>query len=354
MLTHELDYVLPPGRIATEPAEPRDAARLMVIRRAEDRVEHRRVRDLPLIDGLLRPGDLLVFNQTKVLPALLAATRRATGGKVQGLYVGLTGSRWRVMLESRGTLRAGEFIDLSDDSHLELAERLGGGEWLAELHSPLATLPLLERIGATPLPPYIRHERKANHEPEVRPGDAERYNTVFAREPGSVAAPTAGLHFTPALLDALSQRGIQRASVTLHVGLGTFAPVRSERVEDHPIHHEFVAITRATLQALKETRARGGRIIPVGTTTVRALESLPALWQDLDGFTAETNLFITPGFQFRFADGLMTNFHLPRSTLLAMVASLPDVGIGRLKGWYQVAIAEGYRFYSYGDAMLIV
>lgn len=354
MQIEELDYDLPSDRIATAPAEPRDAARLLVIHRRQGRLEHRHVRDLPLLPGLLRPGDLLIFNQTKVLPASLHATRRATGGKVQGLFLGSTGEQWQVMLESRGTLRAGEIIDLAPDAWLELRQRLGGGSWSADLHSPLATLALLERIGATPLPPYIRHERKARHLPEILPEDAQRYNTVFAREPGSVAAPTAGLHFTSALLEQLGQRGIHHAAVTLHVGLGTFAPVRVQRVEDHPIHQEWISIPPATLAALRDARARGGRIIPIGTTSVRALESLPEPWRELESYTAQTSLFITPGFAFRFADALLTNFHLPRSTLLALVASLPDVGIAPLKRWYQLAIAEGYRFYSYGDAMLLV
>ena len=368
MRIEELDYDLPPGRIATAPAEPRDAARLMVIHRGENRVEHLHVRDLPNIPGV-RKGDLLVFNQTRVLPALWAATRKATGGKVRGLYLGSTNQQWRVMLESGGTLRAGEIIQLDADSSLELVEPLGGGEWLTNLHSPLDTPSLLHRIGTTPLPPYIRRERKNLHQPEVQPGDAERYNTVYARDPGSVAAPTAGLHFTPELLDALKQRGVEQARVTLHVGAGTFAPVRTARVEDHPIHSEWINVPPETIAALRAARERGGRIIPVGTTTVRALESLPENWRELPGFTTDTRLFIVPSgpsepgrpgpgssppFSFRFTDALMTNFHLPRSTLLALVAALPGVGIERLKKWYSIAIAEEYRFYSYGDAMLLV
>lgn len=355
MRVEELDYELPPGRIATEPAEPRDAARLMVIDRASGRVEHRRVRDLLDIPCGPRRGDLMVFNQTRVLPARITATRRATGGKVSGLYLTTTDGLWRVMLESGGTLRPGEEITLDNEASLELVSRVGGGEWSARLRSPRDTAATLERVGTTPLPPYIRQERRSKGQAEVRPEDATRYNTVFARDAGSVAAPTASLHFTPPLLTAIDAAGVRRATVTLHVGLGTFAPVRAGTLEDHAIHREWINVPRETIALLRETRAAGGRIIPVGTTTVRALESLPEDWAMRDGYTADTELFITPGaaFAFRFTDALMTNFHLPRSTLLAMVAALPNAGLDRLKAWYRIAIAEGYRFYSYGDAMLI-
>jgi S-adenosylmethionine:tRNA ribosyltransferase-isomerase len=224
---------------------------------------------------------------------------------------------------------------------------------------------LIQSIGATPLPPYIRRARRAHGESEVVAADALRYNTVYATEPGSVAAPTAGLHFTPELLAGLDRRGVRRAMVTLHIGLGTFAPVRTAIVEDHSIHSEWIDIAAETIAALADARERGSRIIPIGTTSVRALESLPDDWQSLghNGYQAETTLFITPDtvanddspFQgFRFADALMTNFHLPYSTLLALVAALPDVGIARLKQWYAAAIDERYRFYSYGDAMLLL
>ncbi len=362
MRVDDLDYELPPGRIATEPAEPRDAARLMVVDRKRQRIEHHYVRDLLGVPGSPQPGDLMVFNQTRVLPAYFTAIRAATGGKVSGLYLAESDGLWRIMLESRGTLQPGELITLDGETSLELVNRVDGGEWRARLRSPQDTVATLQRVGVTPLPPYIRQERRTKGEKEIRPDDATRYNTVFARDAGSVAAPTAGLHFTPSLLKAIDAAGVRRASITLHVGLGTFSPVRTENLEDHAIHREWIDISSETIALLQETRAAGGRIIPVGTTTVRALESLPSNWESLKGYTAETDLFITPSlsesgpgaFAFRFTDALMTNFHLPRSTLLALVAALPNVGVDRLKLWYHTAVAEGYRFYSYGDAMLII
>ncbi len=343
MRTDELDYHLPPGRIATQAAEPRDAAKLMVINRATGNVQHRHVRDLP---DLLEPGDLLILNQSRVLPAFFTAIRADTGGKVTGLYLNSPApNTWHVMLESRGSLQSGETITLAEDAHLELTERRGGGEWTARLHSADNTLALLERIGATPLPPYIRKARRDLAQPEISNADLLRYNTVYADAPGSVAAPTAGLHFTPQLLERLPH-----AFVTLHVGLGTFAPIRTDRVENHPIHSEWIDIPAATIAAVQEAK----RVIPVGTTSVRALESLPDPALDND-YVTDTNLFITDeSFPFRFTDALMTNFHLPRSTLLALVAALPGVGIERLKTWYQGAIDNDYRFYSYGDAMLLL
>jgi S-adenosylmethionine:tRNA ribosyltransferase-isomerase len=250
----------------------------------------------------------------------------------------------------------GELILLADDARLDLLESCGGGEWEASLQSSLGTIELLDRIGLPPLPPYIRKVRRHQGVPETTDQDRGRYNTIYARESGSVAAPTAGLHFTPELLDTLAGRGIQRAELILHVGMGTFAPVRTARLEDHQIHREAYTVPAATIASLNQARDEGRRIVPVGTTTVRALESLPQVLpaQTVSG---ETSLFILPGarpFPFRFADGLMTNFHLPRSTLLALVGALPDVGVSRLLEWYQVAIDHGYRFYSYGDAMLIL
>lgn len=358
MLADALNFDLPPDLIATTPASPRDSARLMVVDRASGTVAHHRVADLPQL-GIFRNGDLMLVNRSRVLPAYYHGTRTATGGKVSGLYLGCDhDGRWRTLIESRGTLKPGERITLEEDAHLTLISSEGGGEWVGEYTGPDSTLALLARIGAAPLPPYIRKARKAHHEPEVNAGDMARYNTVYAEHDGSVAAPTAGLHFTPELLNSLKEAGVTRAEVTLHVGLGTFAPIRSDTVEDHPIHHEPIAIPAETIRLIRETRAAGGSITAVGTTTVRAIESLPAgPATDIDkGYETSTDLFITPdnGFAFRYTDHLLTNFHLPRSTLLALVAALPGVGIDRLQGWYRQAIAEGYRFYSYGDAMLIV
>lgn len=366
MKTDALDYHLPDELIATQAAEPRDHARLLVVRRETQTIEHHRVCDLPAL-GLFEPGDLMLVNQTRVLPAQLTGLRQATGGKVSGLFVESSADRrWRVMLESRGTLSVGETIRLTSGNSgaaaadLLLVEALGGGEWVALLQGEEDTADVLQRLGRTPLPPYIRKQRKKLGQGEITSEDQGRYNTVYAQSPGSVAAPTAGLHFTPALLQTLDRMHVKRAAVDLHVGLGTFAPVRSETLEGHQMHHESFTVPRSTLDAIAQARSNGNRLLAIGTTTVRALESLPndALSCDAypDGINAHTNLFIHPdvGYTFRYTDRLMTNFHLPKSTLLALVASLPGVGLERLHELYRAAVDQRYRFYSYGDAMLIV
>ena len=358
--TAQLDYELPEALIATTPAEPRDSARLMVFRRATASVEHAHVRDLPEL-GVVGKGDLMLVNQTRVLPAYLRATRAATGGKITGLYLDSPCENvWRLMLESRGKLTPGETIILDDRAKLTLQTREAGGQWLAQLEANTDTLSVLHRLGTTPLPPYIRRARKQQGDPETTDNDRDRYNTVYAGAQDhaqSVAAPTAGLHFTPALLDQLAAQGVTRAAVDLHVGAGTFAPVRVDDLNDHAMHAEHLTIDSATIAALRAVRERGGKILAIGTTTVRAVESLPPNLADAEaGFAADTQLFIQPdaGFTFRYTDALLTNFHLPRSTLLALVAALPGVGINRLHALYQEAIDHGYQFYSYGDAMLIV
>lgn len=354
MRTADLDYDLPPDRIAAEPVQPRDAARLMVIDRATGRISHHHVRDLPDL-GLLQSGDVMVFNNTKVIPARFHGRREKTGGRVEGLYLGSAadnGHIWSILLETRGRLVPGERIALDETAHLRLLEKHPAGRWTAALESDQDTLTILHRLGTTPLPPYIRRVRRLRGMAEVREDDAQRYNTIYAAVPGSVAAPTAGLHFTPQLLERLDALGVIRRFVTLHVGVGTFAPIRTARLEQHRMEAEWISVPAETVQALREARQTGRRILCVGTTTVRALESLP---QPLpDEYCGLTDLFIYSGFTFRFTDALFTNFHLPRSTLLALVAALPGVGIQRLKAWYALAIQEGYRFYSYGDAMLIV
>jgi S-adenosylmethionine:tRNA ribosyltransferase-isomerase len=333
MRADELDYNLPGELIATAAAQPRDSAKLMVVDRSTGRIEHRRVRDLPEL-GVFQQGDLMLVNRSKVLPAYYHGTRAATGGKITGLYLGSpNANQWLTLIESRGKLQPGERIDLDGDSHLILVESVGRGEWLAKYTGEDDTLTLLSRIGLAPLPPYIRKARKAHHQPEVTAEDMGRYNTVYADQLGSVAAPTAGLHFTTELLDVLEAAGVTRAEVTLHVGMGTFAPIRCDKVDDHPIHSEFITVPPETIRAIQRTRETGKSITAVGT-----------------------KLFIVPnaGFTYRHTDHLLTNFHLPRSTLLALVAALPDVGIDQLMGWYHEAIREKYRFYSFGDAMLII
>jgi S-adenosylmethionine:tRNA ribosyltransferase-isomerase len=348
MRTDDLDYHLPAELIATTPAARRDEARLLVAQRAGDAVEHRHVRDLP---ALLQPGDVLVINDTKVLPARFEAVRLGTGGCVEGLFLETRDNqRWHVLLESRGRLQPGERIGigLPELGQLELLERQPDGSWFAALDSELDTEPLLDQVGAMPLPPYIRKQRGA--ETPEQAADRHRYQTVYASATGAVAAPTAGLHFTDALLGALRDAGIEIARLTLHVGMGTFQPVRADTLDDHDMHSERFAVPGETLDALRRARAEGRRIVPVGTTCVRALESLPDPLPEGD-YAAVTRLLIQPGFTFRWTDALMTNFHLPRSTLLALVAAL--TGLDRLKQLYAIAIAERYRFYSYGDAMLV-
>ncbi|MEM6757101.1 MAG: S-adenosylmethionine:tRNA ribosyltransferase-isomerase [Planctomycetota bacterium] len=376
----QLDFHLPDRLLATEPAEPRDAAKLLVYDRAADRVAHHRVRDLPGL-GVLCPDDLVVVNDTRVAPAYLVATRAATGGRVTGLVLdtdlATSPPVLTLLLESRGKPQPGESLTVqpatgtvtdappvhpsADSPTLTLQKPLGQGKWLATLAA--GTLDDLHALGATPLPPYIRKARKHHGRPELNPADPTRYNTVYASDDPaaarSAAAPTAGLHFTPGLLDRLP---CPLTRVTLHVGQGTFAPVRTDDLDDHPIHAEFIEVTQDACDAIAACRQRGGNILAVGTTTVRCIESLP---DPIAPHTGPTDLFITPTrtalppdhpdrFAFRFTDRLMTNFHLPRSTLLALVAALPGLSVDRLLALYQEAIAHEYRFYSYGDAMLIV
>ena len=376
MRVADLNYHLPPERIATHPATPRDAARLMVVRRdlenpqAPPRVEHRTVADLPDL-GVLRAGDLMVVNQSRVVPAAFEGVRAATGGRVGGLYLQTVdsdddeGNHWRVLLRSRGTLIHGEHIVIKGDNislRLTLRERIGGGEWRVSTTpaDAAAAMHALHHLGHTPLPPYILKARRDRGEATLQTEDIERYNTVYStgEEAGSVAAPTAGLHFTPSLMGRLDEAGVVRKAVTLHVGPGTFAPLRGDTLDDHPMHAEPITISPDTLATLRDTRASGGRILAVGTTTVRSLESLPdsipaATYSR--GYCGSTSLFIRPdtGFIFRYTDVLLTNFHLPRSTLLALVASLPGMSLERVLDLYRAAVEEEYRFYSYGDAMLI-
>ncbi len=361
----DLDYDLPPGHIARHPARPRDHAKLMVIRRPAEPgdkavIEHRQVYQLPELN-ILQPGDLIVLNHSRVVPAYFVGIRAATGGKVKGLFLNLANEDervyWHAMFETRGRLEVGEVITLNETARLVLVSHEGGGVWQCLLEADGITWELLASIGRPPLPPYIRKARRTAGEPEIHGHDDQSYNTVYAARPGSVAAPTAGLHFTEPLLQSIRSIGVNIAILTLHVGLGTFNPIRTSRPADHIMHNEWLEVPRQTLDMIRQTRRTGGRIFAVGTTVVRALESLPDPIDEIsDDYTSHTSLFIYPGsgMQWRFTDRLLTNFHLPRSTLLALVASLPGVGLDNLKHWYQQAIEQDYRFYSYGDAMLIV
>lgn len=380
--TSDLDYDLPQDRIATEPARPRDSARLMVVdRRDPSRVEDRVIRELP---GLLRAGDLLVFNTSRVLPARLRGERAGTGGRIDGLYLSDAPSpagelRWHAFLKGRH-LRPTAVIDLHDHAggrsglRLTILDRSGdeAGGWVVRVEDeagPAAALGsprILDRIGWTPLPPYILAARKQAGRAADDEIDRAGYQTVFARpdQPGSVAAPTAGLHFTPELLAALGAAGVRRAEVVLHVGSGTFKPVESEFVEQHLMHAEWCSMPAETAGAIRAARAAGGRVIPVGTTALRTVEAYAAAVESASGAglpgSMQTRLLITPGYELRWADGLLTNFHLPRSTLMALVAAVLEAGGGgvcgvdRLRALYARAIGSGYRFYSFGDAMLVV
>jgi S-adenosylmethionine:tRNA ribosyltransferase-isomerase len=377
LATAALEYALPEGAIATHPASPRDSARLMVVGRGGGVPKHLLVRDLPEI---LRPGDLLVRNVTKVIPARLRGVRVDTGGAMEGLYLGEeAGAReggkeggrvWRAMVKLR-RLKPGVEIALldrrGDDSgvRMRLIERAGESpddpneaSWRAEVEAGGAlagagTLAILEAVGLTPLPPYIRAARKQAHEEVNEERDRSAYQTVFAdaRDAASVAAPTAGLHFTPELDARLRERGAAFAQVTLHVGMGTFKPVETATVEEHAMHEEWCAAPAETGRAMLEARARGGRVVAVGTTTARTLESFESAEEIASGAGEAarggrlTRILITPGYRFRNVDALMTNFHLPRSTLMAMVAAfLGEDGVGRLKGLYGEAVARGYQF----------
>lgn len=362
--TSDLDYDLPPDQIATLAATPRDAARLMVVDRATGMIQaHAHVRDLP---AFLDAGDLLVLNTTRVIPARFEGIRADTGGKAQGLYLtnaSHTPRRWVIYLKARRQ-GSGVRIDLTRAHEpagvslvLESRSDDEAGAWIARVegvdeHESDAAV--LDRVGLTPLPPYILQARKSGHVEVSDAADRDRYQTVFAAGSGSsVAAPTAGLHLTPGLLDELRRKGISRADVTLTVGSGTFKPVETEFVEAHPIHAEWCSMATPTRDAIVRTREGSGRVIGVGTTSVRTIESFAGLgsWTD----QLDTRLLITPGYRFAWTDGMLTNFHLPRSSLMAMVgAFLGDSGVERLKALYAEAIARGYRFYSYGDAMLIL
>ena len=354
--TDDLDFDLPPDRIATEPADPRDSARLLVVRRSDPSfMEHRSVHDLP---SILSAGDTLVVNTTRVLQARFVGANVDTGGKIQGLYLrdGAEPGTWVVLIKARRHRTGARFRVTNPErtEHVDL-ELLGraddeDGAWLVRVQGDPTTA--LDRIGLPPLPPYILSARQQQGGDADRSEDRDRYQTVYADEPGSVAAPTAGLHFTPRLLDELRGIGVQREDVTLHVGSGTFKPVEAEHVEEHDMHAELCAMAPGVMDRLQQRRADGGRVIPVGTTSCRTIESFAK--RSLDHGAIETDLLITPGYDWHMTDGLLTIFHLPRSTLLAMVGALFPEGVDGLKAIYAEAIREEYRFFSFGDAMLIL
>ena len=341
------DYDLPEELIAQHALERRADARLLVLRRAAGAIDHRHVRDLP---DLLRPGDLVVVNDTRVVPARLVGRRAATGGRWEGLFLQEEpgGGGWRILAQTRGRPEIGERIVLigregRESESLELVGRGTGGTWIVRPESGGSAESILDRVGRVPLPGYIRGG-------EEQPGDRDRYQTVFARQSGSAAAPTAGLHFTEALLADIAARGIGRANVTLHVGLDTFRPISAERIEDHPMHTEWCECPPETVAAVAETKARGGRVVAVGTTAARTLETA-ARGGTVAAWSGSTDLFIRPGFQFRAVDCLLTNFHMPRTTLMVLVSTFASREL--IAAAYEEAIGQRYRFLSYGDAMLI-
>ncbi len=347
MHTSDFDYHLPESSIAQTPLEPRDSSRLLVLHRDTGRLEHRIFQE---IGEYLRPNDLLVLNQTRVIPARLYA-RKPTGGRVEALLLRRRDLLvWEALIRGKG-LRVGSKVKIEGGPEAEILEILNGSERLIRFSEPIE--PYFSKIGHVPLPPYI-HEKLE---------DPERYQTVYAKEPGSAAAPTAGLHFTRRLLEELQNKGVKIAYVTLHIGLDTFAPVTEENPEEHKIHTEWCALPQETADAINQTRAAGGRVIAVGTTSVRTLETVASRLDDrppstvhrpptVQPFSGSTSLYILPGYQFKIVDAMITNFHLPKSTLIMLVSAF--AGREKILETYQIAIREGYRFYSFGDAMFIL
>ena len=347
LTVQDLEYELPEGRIATRPANPRNSAKLLVVQ--QDGFEDKQVFDLP---DFLPSDALLVVNETSVLPARFMTTRKETGGKVEGLFLEEISDGWNVMLKSNGKLRAGIQL-LLGDIELELLER-NGANWICRCSSSLSAREILIKFGTTPIPPYIVRARGETIVSEET--DRDQYQTVYADhgQNESVAAPTAGLHFDDALLSDLQKKGIQQVPVTLHVGAGTFKGIETETIDEHVMHWEKWSVSQISLQAIKQAKREGRAIVAVGTTTVRTLESLPSMdsWPSEGGLSGSTNLMISPPYSFTLVDGLLTNFHLPKSTLLTLVAA--KIGIERLQLAYAHAIASDYRFYSFGDAMFIL
>jgi len=346
VFTSEFDFDLPDELIAQHPIEPRHGSRLMLVDRRRGCWEHRTFAELP---ELLDPRDVLVRNDTRVVPARLVGCRASTGGKWEGLFLReQPGGSWEMLAMTRGQPAPGERVIVGQGLRLVLEARDEAGSWIVrpeqdgQDNEPAFTL--LDRHGQTPLPPYIRHGRGT-------PGDRLAYQTVYARQPGSVAAPTAGLHFTDEVFAHLAARGITWVDLTLHVGPGTFRPIQTERLGDHVIHAEHAEISVQAIATLVLRRSEGGRIVAVGTTSARVLETA-AVGESLQPFAGETQLFIRPGHIFRGLDALITNFHLPRSSLLVLVSAL--AGLDLTRAAYAEAIRSRYRFYSFGDAMLIV
>ncbi|OQW37981.1 MAG: hypothetical protein A4E19_11355 [Nitrospira sp. SG-bin1] len=339
MQLSEFDFPFDPSLVASEPVSPRDCARLLLLDRHADRLVHRRVSDLPC---LLHPGDLLVVNDTKVLAARVSGIKKPTGTPADVLFVKDLGEgRWEVMV--KGTFHIGQVIEFDQQSRATIVKRDATGTEVVVDSSRTVTR-LFDARGVMPLPPYIKRASTQD--------DHRWYQTVFAKHAGAIAAPTAGLHFTEELLGRLRDTGVPVAAVTLHVGPGTFKPVTTEQIEDHQMGTETCIISEETAKAIQETKQAGGRVVAVGTTVVRTLETVANEKGEIVPMSGESRLFITPGFKFKVVDALMTNFHLPRTTLLMLVSAF--AGIEPIRRAYEEAVKERYRFYSYGDAMLIL
>ena len=352
--TENFDFKLPDDLIAQRPPDQRDSSALLHLERAGGTWTDRRFNQLP---GLLRSGDLMVMNDTKVVPARFYCTR-PTGGKVEGLFLQIAGGgKWEVMLKNASRCKPGELLCLSADRRtdrlpIELIENLGRGCWIAEPKSQRDAFDILQSVGTIPLPPYIRRDAGADDS-----SDRLRYQTVYAATPGAVAAPTAGLHFTPKIFDALAEAGVETCCLTLHVGAGTFLPVKTDDLDDHQMHGETYELSAQTARTLNAARDQGRRIVAVGTTTVRVLETLAAGSDRFAAAAGSTDIFIYPPAKFRAVDALITNFHLPKSTLLMLVSAFCTPGsldgIEMMQAAYRHAVQREYRFFSYGDVMLI-
>jgi S-adenosylmethionine:tRNA ribosyltransferase-isomerase len=343
----EFDFDLPGDLIAQRPMEPRDCARLMVINRQTGSWEHRIFADLP---DLLHHRDVLARNITQVVPARLLGHRADTGGKWEGLFLReRPDETWEILAKTRGRPAIGEHIIVGQDLHLVLEARVEAGAWIVRPQrngiDGQSTTALLERHGHTPLPPYIRHGRETE-------SDRFAYQTIYAQRPGSAAAPTAGLHFTHRVFDQLVQKGITWVDLTLHIGVGTFRPIEAEDLAEHTMHAEWAELSASAAAVLEMKRREGGRVVAVGTTSARTLEAASAVEKRPRAFSGETRLFIQPGHVFSGIDALITNFHLPRSSLLVLVSAF--AGLELTRAAYAEAIREQYRFFSYGDAMLII
>ncbi|KKM09221.1 S-adenosylmethionine tRNA ribosyltransferase [Clostridiales bacterium PH28_bin88] len=341
MRVADFDFHLPPELIAQEPIEPRDASRLMVLHRREGRLEHRRFRD---IVNYLRPGDVMVLNSTRVIPARLFGVRAGTGAAIEVvLLTRLDLHRWEVLVRPGRKARTGDQLVFGDgELRAEVVDHTAAGGRVLEFQYRGTFEEILDRLGKMPLPPYIKKELV----------DRERYQTVYASQPGSAAAPTAGLHFTPGLLEEISQRGVEIVYLLLHVGLGTFRPVKVETVEEHHMHAEYYRLDEKTAETINRAKEKGGRVVAVGTTSVRTLETVSDERGRVAPGSGWTDIFIYPGYRFRVVDAMVTNYHLPKSTLLMLASAF--AGREQVLAAYRQAVAEGYRFFSFGDAMLIV